>query len=126
MAEFNRKFAKSAAEKGTAFRKCTRKDLNWVFSIQTERTVAQDNTIVLQNRYLQLDKTRFRNTLAGCTVMVCEHLDGHLSVRWGPHLLRTHQAERDGGKTAPQAPWKSRTNREIPTFPRVRLRLCVN
>ena len=98
IAEFNRRFAKPAAEKGTAFRKCGRKDLDWVFSIQTERTVAQDNTIVLRNRYLQLDKTRFRNTLAGCTVTLCEHLDGSLSVRWGPHLLTTIKAERDGGK----------------------------
>src|SRR5438874_10306678 len=98
IAEFNRKFAKPAAEKGTAFRKCGRKDLDWVFSIQTERTVAQDNTVVLQNRYLQLDKTRFRNTLAGCTVTLCEHLDGRVSVRWGPHLLTTAKAERDGGK----------------------------
>src|SRR5947209_4915924 len=39
MAEFNRKFAKPAAEKGTAFCKCGRKDLDWVFSIQTERLV---------------------------------------------------------------------------------------
>jgi len=98
IAEFNRKFAKPAAEKGTAFRKCGRKDLDWVFSIQTERTVAQDNTVVLQNRYLQLDKTRFRNSLAGCTVTVCEHLNGSISVRWGPHLLTTVEAERDGGK----------------------------
>jgi hypothetical protein len=98
IAEFNRRFAKAAAEKGTAFRKCGRKDLAWVFSIQTERTVAHDNTIVLQHRYLQLDKTRFRNTLAGCTVIVDEHLDGSLSVRWGPHLLTTVPAERDGGK----------------------------
>jgi transposase InsO family protein len=98
IAEFNRRFAKPAAEKGTAFRKCGRKDLDWVFSIQTERTVAQDNTIVLRNRYLQLDKTRFRNTLAGCTVTLCEHLDGSLSVRWGPHLLTTIKAERDAGK----------------------------
>jgi len=98
IAEFNRRFAKPAAEKGTAFRKCARKDLDWVFSIQTERTVAHDNTIVLQNRYLQLGKTRFRNTLAGCTVTVCEHLDGRISVRWGPHLLSTEKAERNGGK----------------------------
>jgi transposase InsO family protein len=98
IAEFNRKFAQPAAEKGTAFRKCGRKDLDCVFSIQTERTVAQDNTVVLQNRYLQLDKTRFRNTLAGCSVTICEHLDGSVSVRWGPHLLTTVRAERDGGK----------------------------
>ncbi len=69
-----------------------------MFSIQTERTVAHDNTVVLQNRYLQLDKTRFRNTLAGCTVTVCEHLDSSISVRWGPHLLTTIKSETDGGK----------------------------
>ena len=98
IAEFNRRFAQPPAEKGTAFRKCGRKDLDWVFSIQTERTVAHDNTVVLQNRYLQLDKTRFRNSLAGCTVTICEHLDGRTSVRWGPHLLTTVKAARDGGK----------------------------
>ena len=98
IAEFNRKFAKPAAQKGTAFRKCGRRDLDWVFSIQTERTVAHDNTVVLQNRYLQLDKSRFRNTLAGCTVTICEHLDGRVSVRWGPHLLTAVKAESDGGK----------------------------
>jgi hypothetical protein len=68
IAEFHRRFAQPSAARGTAFRKCGRRDLDWVFSIQTERTVAHDNTIVLQNRFLQLDKTRFRNTLAGCTV----------------------------------------------------------
>ena len=98
IAEFNRRFAQPSAERGTAFRKCGRRDLDWVFSIQTERTVAHDNTVVLQNRFLQLDKTRFRNTLAGCTVTVCEHLDGRISALWGPHLLTTVKAERDGGK----------------------------
>jgi hypothetical protein len=29
----------------------------------------------------------------------CEHLDGRVSVRWGPHLLTTVKAERDGGKS---------------------------
>jgi len=122
IAEFNRKFAKPAAEKGTAFRKCGRKDLDWVFSIQTERTVAQDNTVVVQNRYLQLDKTRFRNTLAGCTVTVCEHLDASVSIRWGPHLLTTVKAERDGGKDGASGALEISPNREIPTLPTVRRR----
>ena len=74
--------------------------LDWVFSVQTERTVAQDNTIVIQNRYLQLDKTRFRNTLSGCTVTICERLDGRIWVRWGRDLLTAVKAERDGGKHA--------------------------
>jgi transposase InsO family protein len=98
IAEFNRRFARPAEAKGSAFQKCGRKDLDLVFSVQTERVVGQDNTVVLQNRCLQLGKTRFRNTLAGCTVTLCEHLNGELSVRWGPHLLSAYQAARDGGK----------------------------
>src|SRR5215204_5535363 len=87
--EFNRMFSKPAAEKATAFRKCGRKDLNQVFSIQTERTVANDNTVAIRDRHWQLDRTPFRRTLAGCTVTICEHLDKTVTVRWGPHLLGT-------------------------------------
>jgi hypothetical protein len=43
ISEFNQKFTSKAAERGTAFRPSTRKDLDWIFSIQTERVVAQDN-----------------------------------------------------------------------------------
>src|SRR6202165_5089853 len=39
IAEFNRKFTVSAAQKGTAFRRCGRTDLDLVFSVQTERVV---------------------------------------------------------------------------------------
>ena len=37
LAAFNAKFAVTAAEKGTAFRRTTRSDLEWIFTIQTER-----------------------------------------------------------------------------------------
>src|SRR3982750_4466388 len=37
IAEFNRKFAAVAKEKGTAFQSCNRKDLDLVFTIQTEQ-----------------------------------------------------------------------------------------
>src|SRR3954466_6184419 len=43
IAEFNRKFTVSAKERGTAFRKASRSDLDWIFSVQTERIVAKDN-----------------------------------------------------------------------------------
>jgi transposase len=85
--EFNRKFAIAAAEKGTAFRRCTRSDLEWIFTIQTERAVAQDNTFTLQHQIWQLDQTRWRHSLAGCTVTIHEHLDGSTSVRYGPHCV---------------------------------------
>lgn len=85
--EFNRRFAVPAAQRGTAFVRAQRKDLDWVFSTQHERTVSNDNTVALDNRVLQLNKTRWRDTLAGQIVMVHEHLDGGVSIRYGPHVI---------------------------------------
>ena len=85
IAEFNRRFAVGAAGKGSAFVRTRRKDLGWVFSIQHERRVNPDNTIALDNRILQIEKSRWRNTLAGCSVQVYEFLDGTVVVRFGPH-----------------------------------------
>jgi len=85
MAEFNRRFQVKAAGPGSAFVRTRRKDLGWVFSIQHERHVNQDNTIALGNRILQIEKTRWRNTLAGCSVTVYELLEGTVVVRFGPH-----------------------------------------
>src|SRR5947209_12828171 len=50
IAEFNQRFTVRATEKGSAFVRARRKDLNWIFSLQHERTVNQDNTISLENR----------------------------------------------------------------------------
>ena len=93
LAEFNSKFAVPAAEKGSAFVRLRRKDLDWIFSIQHERTVNGDNTITLNNRTFQLEKTRWRNTLAGQTVIIHEHLDGRISIRYGPHLIAQYASD---------------------------------
>ncbi len=85
--EFNAKFRVAAAQKGTAFRRCNRTDLDWVFTVQTERVVAKDNTVAIGERSWQIEKSRFRHTLAGCTVMIHEHLDGRISIRYGPHVV---------------------------------------
>jgi len=90
--EFNRKFRVAPAQQGTAFVRTPRSDLAWIFSVQTERVVANDNTITLRDRVWQLDKTSWRHTLAGCTVTVHEHLDGSLSVRYGPHVVARSRA----------------------------------
>ena len=87
IAEFNGRFSVAAREKGTAFRKTTRSDLNWVFTVQTERVVGKDNTVAIAGRSWQLGKSRFRATLAGTTVTIHEHLDQTVSVRWGPHVV---------------------------------------
>jgi len=85
--EFNQKFTEKAAQKGTAFVRSHRHDLDWIFSVQHERTVNRDNTVVIGNRVLQLEKTRWKDTLAGQTVIVHEHLDGRVSIRYGPQLI---------------------------------------
>lgn len=90
---FNRQFTVRAAQKGTAFVRLRRNDLDWIFSPQHERTVNQDNTIQVGNRLFQLEKTRWRNTLAGQTVVVHEHLDGRVSIRYGPNLIAQYSSD---------------------------------
>jgi transposase len=101
--EFNAKFSVAAEEKGTAFRRSSRSDLNWIFTVQTERVVAKDNTVAIAGRSWQIDKTRFRYTLAGCTVTIHEHLDGTVSIRYGPHVVGQFEAngERRGKEESP-------------------------
>ena len=84
LAEFNRRFTVPVAAKGTAFVRLKRRDLDWVFSIQYQRRVNNDNTVTLFNRVLQIARAEWRNTLAGSTVTVYEQLDGSLVVRYGP------------------------------------------
>src|SRR5579863_5994157 len=98
IATFNQKFAVAAAEKGTAFRRTTRSDLDWIFTVQTERVVAKDNTVAITDRNWQLEKSRFRNSLAGSTVTIHEHLDRTVSIRYGPHVVGRYAAPESGGK----------------------------
>jgi transposase len=91
--EFNDKFTVPAKEAGTAFRKTTRTDLNWVFTVQTERVVDRDNTVAIGDQSWQLEKSKFRHSLAGTTVTIHEHLDGTVSIRFGPHVVGHYTAE---------------------------------
>jgi hypothetical protein len=74
-----------------------------VFSIQHERRVNQDNTVVLDNRVFQIEKSRWRNTLAGCTVIVHEMLDGAVVIRYGPHEVARYPVNHVPAKI-PSAP----------------------
>jgi transposase len=87
IAEFNRRFAVTAAQAGSAFLRLQGQDLERIFALQHERVVNRDNTVEIFHRVLQIERTPWRNTLAGCSVIVYEHLDGTLSVGYGPHLV---------------------------------------
>ena len=105
--EFNGRFSVAAAEKGTAFVRLRRRDLDDIFSVQHERTVNQDNTVQLDNRVFQIMKTRWRNTLAGMTVAVHEQLDGSVTIHYGPHRIAEFAPE----QVPPQAPRRRGTPR---------------
>lgn len=91
--EFNRRFAVPVAQPGSAFLPSARRELDRIFSIQHERVVNRDNTVSLENRILQIEKTPWRGTLASCRVTVYEHLDGTLSIGYGPHTVGRYSSE---------------------------------
>jgi hypothetical protein len=105
--ELNARFCVAAAQKGSAFVALRRKDLDDIFSVQQERMVNQDNTVHLDNRVFQIEKTRWRNTLAGMTVEVHEHLNGSVTIHYGPHRIAAFAA----GEIPPQAPKRRGTPR---------------
>ena len=122
IAEFNRRFQVSPAQRGTAFVPCRRKDLDLVFSLQFQRVVNRDNTVTFQNLSLQIERVSWRGTLAGCQVTVHQHLDGTLSLTHGPHRLG-HYTSRGVAMTAtknPASPAVEKTRGgkvQKPTFP---------
>jgi len=88
--------------------------------------VNRDNTVEIAHRVLQIERTPWRNTLAGCSVIVSEHLDGTLSVGYGPHLVGRFNAEgiplpqltrrrKAVEKTVAAPPWKTLRVSHFPT-----------
>jgi hypothetical protein len=105
IAEFNQKFSVPAKQSGNAFIPCQRQ-LDLVFALQHERSVARDNTVSYDHRVLQIEKTKWRYSLAGCKVTVYEHLDSTISLSYGPHIV--------GRYTASGAPLESKTPKRAP------------
>jgi len=91
--EFNRRFQVAAEQRGSAFVAVARKNLDLIFSLQYERTVNRDNTVSFQNLVLQIQRVPWRATLAGCSVIVHQHLDGTISLTHGPQRLGRYTAQ---------------------------------
>ena len=122
MAEFNRRFQVAPRQRGNAFVPCRSRDLERIFSLQFERTVNRDNTVSFQNLSLQIQRVRWRASLAGCQAVVHQHLDGTLSLTHGPHCLGRYTAQGTALATteipARRAVEKTRGGKVIkPTFP---------
>jgi transposase len=93
IAEFNRRFQVAPRQQGNAFVPSRSRDLERIFSLQFERSVNRDNTVSFQNLSLQIERVRWRATLAGCQVVVHQHLNGTLSLTHGPHCLGRYDAD---------------------------------
>ena len=89
----NDRFTVKAEQMGTAFVPYPGSDLEKIWTHQEQRTVGNDNTVRYDNRSLQVPQQTFRFSMAGCRVLVCEHLDGALSLHYGPHELGRYHSD---------------------------------
>ena len=92
LGEFNTRFQVPAAQRGSAFVRRSSRDLDLIFALQYQRTVNRDNTVSIQNLSLQMERVRWRATLAGCSVLVHQHLDGTFTITYGPQRLGHYSA----------------------------------
>ena len=92
LGEFNARFQVPAAQRGSAFVRRSSRDLDLIFALQYQRTVNRDNTVSMQNLSLQIERVRWRATLAGCSVLVHQHLDGTFTITHGPQRLGHYSA----------------------------------
>jgi transposase len=77
----DRKFAHPAKEPGSAYRPVPKGlNLNNIFCIKEERTVAPDNTISYKSRYYQILPDEYRISFVKAKVMVHEWLDGSIHI----------------------------------------------
>jgi len=84
---YRKNFLKAPTQKGSAFTPYHGKDLDLIFSIKEQRTVAPDNTIRWNNLILQIEPSKFRCSFAKSKVTVHEHLDQMITVVYGPHII---------------------------------------
>jgi hypothetical protein len=94
LVQHNSNFTLAPAQKGSAFVPYAGSELHKIFSRQSERIVANDNTVTLGKLRLQVVQQKFRFSMAKCRVLVCEHLERTISLWYGPHLLGRY--DRDG------------------------------
>ena len=90
--EFNVKFSVAAEEKGTAFRRTGRSDLNRIFTVQTERVVAKDNTVAVAARVVA-DRQDPLSPYSGWLYGDDSGTSGRdISTRYGPRVTAQFEA----------------------------------
>ena len=116
--DYDAEFAHPPADPTSAFVPLHGVDLDTILCEQEERTVGQDNVVVLDRVALQLAKQPGRRTCAGLRVTVRRHLDGRHSVWRGTQCFGHYDAT--GQPLAGPRPKNARAH--LPQEPRSRRR----
>jgi len=85
--DFNRRFTVAPRDTERAFTSLAGVDLDLLLTVQHERTVRNDHTVVFGKLELQLPPSKDRISFARCPVLVHEHLNGTLSVSFQGKVL---------------------------------------
>jgi len=99
--KFNAKFAVAPSRKANLHKKIvkqTKEKLPQIFSIQDQRKVNNDYTIMFENNFFQLDREQTTTVYKKDTVIVEKHLDGTIKLRLRDNCLNY--------KTLPERPKK--------------------
>lgn len=88
--KFNTKFAVAPQRRKDLHKKLnenTKAKLPQIFSIQNERKINNDYTIMFKNSYFQLDREQPATVYKKDTIRVEEHLDGEIKLNLKNHYL---------------------------------------
>ena len=89
---YNAELSRPAADPASAFVTAGGAALDQILCFEEIRTVAKDNTVLIEGTRLQLAKQPGRATCAGLEVTVRRHLDGTHSVWRGPRCWGRYDA----------------------------------
>ena len=98
--QYNEEFGREPADPESAFVSPGQTDLDQIICFVDERTVAKDNTVVMNNVKMQIEKQPGRPTCAGMRVTVRKHLNNDCTIWWGTRLLGRYDKK---GKQIPRA-----------------------
>ena len=85
--DFNRRFTVEPTEPESAFVRLMGVDLRLLLSVQYDRIVRSDSTVLFYSMHLQIPKTRERRHYVRCPVLVHEFLDGNLGISYQGRLI---------------------------------------
>ena len=91
----NRKFSHPAKEQGIAYRPLPKGiNLDNIFCLKEERTVASDNTISYNSKTYQILPNKYRISFVKAKVMVHEHLNGSIHIFYKNKELKNKQIQK--------------------------------